>query len=183
MKKVLWVFFLMLCAGTLKAQFGIRTGFSSANFSDTNFSARSGFHAGVYYATGSDFIKVEPGLQFAQKGYTGNDDMGVAIDEQLNYLDIPVLVRLNLLPIVNVFAGPQASFLLSRNYQLGAISSNSLEVLTGYDLAGVVGAQVNLPLGINLQASYDIGLKSLNYFNTDVKNRVFKISLGYSFTN
>ncbi|MDX5338429.1 MAG: porin family protein [Cyclobacteriaceae bacterium] len=181
MKKVLWVFFMMLFASAAQAQFGIRAGFSSANFSDTNFSPKSGFHAGFYYATGSDFIHVEPGLQFAQKGYTGNDDMGVAIDEQLNYLDIPVLVRFNLLPIVNVFAGPQASFLLSRNYQLGSVTSNSLEVLAGYDLAGVVGAQVQIPFGLNLQASYDIGLKSLNYFNTDVKNRVFKISLGYSF--
>lgn len=183
MKKILWVFFLLSFAGTANAQFGLRAGYSSANFSDTNFSSRSGFHAGAYYTFGTSFIKVEPGLQFAQKGYKGTDDLGVLIDEQLNYIDIPVLVRLSLLPMVNVFAGPQASFLASRNYQLGPITSKSLEVLTGYDLAGVVGAQVNLPMGLNLQASYDIGLRSLNYFNTDVKNRVFKISLGYSFSN
>ena len=174
------IFFLLGLAWNAQAQFGIRAGYSSANFSDTNFSPRSGFHGGVYYTTGSELIKIEPGLQFAQKGYTGKDDMGVAIDEQLNYLDLPVLIRLNLLPMFNVFAGPQASFLLSRNYQLGAVTSNSMEVLAGYDLGGVVGAQVNLPLGLNLQASYDIGTKSLNYFNTDVKNRVFKVSLGFS---
>ena len=180
MKKILWIFFLLGLAGSAYAQFGFRAGYSSANFSDTNFSPKTGFHAGVYYTAGSEFIKIEPGLQFSQKGYTGNGNMGAAIDEQLNYLDMPVLIRLNLLPMVNVFAGPQASFLLSRNYQLGAVTSNSMEVLAGYDLGGVVGAQFNLPLGLNLQASYDIGMKSLNYFNTDVKNRVFKVSLGFS---
>ncbi|WP_026950969.1 porin family protein [Algoriphagus mannitolivorans] len=180
MKKVLWVFFMVFITNIAHAQFGIRAGYSSANFSDTNFSPKSGFHAGVYFTAGSDLIQVEPGIQFAGKGYTGEDDNGTAIDEQLNYLDLPVLVRLSLMPILNVFAGPQASFLLSRNYQLGQVSSNSLEVISAYDLGGVVGAQLQLPAGINFQASYDIGLKSLNYFDTDVKNRVFKISLGYT---
>jgi len=183
MKKILWIIFLTAIASSAQAQFGLRAGYSSGNFSDTNFSARSGFHAGLYYTLGPEFIQVEPGLQFAQKGYKGEAPGGVSIDEQLNYLDIPVLVRVNFIPMLNVFAGPQASFLLSRNYQLGQVSSNSLEVLAGYDLAGVVGAQLKLPMGLNVQASYDIGLKSLNYFNTDVKNRVFKISLGYSLNN
>lgn len=179
MKKVLWVFFLVFITNFAQAQFGVRAGFSSSNFSDTNFSSKSGVHAGFYYSIGSDLIMVEPGIQFARKGYTGEDTNGAAIDEQLNYLDLPVLVRLRLMPMVNVFAGPQASFLLSRNYQLGPNSSSSMEVISGYDLGGVVGAQLRLPAGLNLQASYDIGLKSLNYFDTDVKSRVFKISLGY----
>jgi hypothetical protein len=106
---------------------------------------------------------------------------GVAVDEQLGYIDLPVLLRLKLIPAINVFAGPQFSFLASRNYQLGNVVSNSTEPIKGYDVAGVVGAQVVLPLGFNVQASYDIGLSSLNYFDTDVKNRVFKVSLGYTF--
>lgn len=181
MKKILLGIFMLCVAGAAQAQFGIRAGYSSSNFSDTNFSARSGFHAGAYYGFGAGFIKIEPGLQYAQKGYIGEDNQGTEIDEQLNYIDLPVLVRLNLLPMVNVFAGPQFSFLASRNYQLGNSTSTSTEVIAGYDLGGVVGAQVNLPLNLNIQASYDLGLRSLNYFDTDVKNRVFKLSLGYSF--
>ena len=181
MKKILVGIFMLCVAGAAQAQFGIRAGYSSSNFSDTNFSARSGFHAGVYYGFGPGFIKIEPGIQYSQKGYNGIDDTWGIIDEQLGYIDLPVLIRLNLLPMVNVFGGPQFSFLATRNYQLGLTTSTSTEVLTGYDLGGVVGAQVNLPLNLNVQASYDIGLKSLNYYDTDVKNRVFKVSLGYSF--
>ncbi len=182
MKKI---FLLLLSMGlflTAQAQFGVRAGLSSGNFSDTNFNAKLGFHAGGYYRVGTNFLSVEPGLQFAQKGYEGNAaGTGAVISEQLNYLDVPVLVRLGFVPFMNVFAGPQASFLLSRNYKLGSVTDNSTEVISGYDLGGVVGIAVDLYSGLNFQLSYDIGLKNLNYFNTDVKNRVLKLSVGFDF--
>ncbi len=182
MRKILTAIFLVGFVATAQAQFGVRAGFNSANFSDTNFDSKSGFHLGAYYTIGADFLSVEPGIQYSQKGYQGTEiGTGDPIDEQLSYVDIPVLVRLKLIPAINIFAGPQVSFLASRNYQLGDTSSSSTEVIRGYDMAGVVGAQVRLPLGFNVQASYDIGLTSLNYFDTDVKNQVFKVSLGYSF--
>lgn len=182
MRKILLVIFLVGIVATAQAQFGVRAGFSSANFSNTNFDARSGFHLGAYYTIGPDFISVEPGLQYSQKGYQGTELWtGKSIDEQLSYIDIPVLLRLNLIPAVNIFGGPQASLLLSSEYTLGDQTSDSSEAIKGYDLGGVVGAQLRLPFGLNAQASYDFGLNSLNYFNTDVKNQVFKLSLGYSF--
>lgn len=182
MRKVLLAFFLVGIVATAHAQFGVRAGFSSSNFSNTNFDYRSGFHFGAYYTVGANFISVEPGLQYSKKGYQGTEvSTGKSIDEKLGYIDIPVLFRLNLIPALNIFAGPQASLLLSSEYKLGDQTSDSSEAIRGYDLGGVVGAQVKLPLGLNAQASYDFGLTSLNYFNTDVKNQVFKISLGYTF--
>lgn len=182
MRKVLLVFFLVGFAATAQAQFGVRAGFNSANFSDTNFDAKSGFHIGAYYTIGADFISIEPGIQFSQKGYKGTEAVsGDPVEEQLGYIDIPVLVRLNLIPAVNIFAGPQASIFASSKYQLGDQTYDSSDAIRGYDIGGVVGAQVKLPLGFNAQASYDIGFTSLNYYNTDVKNQVFKISLGYTF--
>jgi hypothetical protein len=184
MRKVLMAFFLVGIAATAQAQFGVRAGFNSANFSNTNFEAKAGFHLGAYYSIGTGFISFEPGIQYSQKGYktqTEENGMMLSVEEKLGYLDIPVLIRLNLLPAFNVFAGPQASLLASRFYQKGNETSDSTDPVKGYDLGGVVGAQVKLPLGINAQASYDFGLSSLNYYNIDVKNQVFKISLGYSF--
>lgn len=176
------LFFLFGLAATAQAQLGVRAGFNSSNFSNTNFDANSGFHIGAYYTIGADFISIEPGIQYSQKGYKGTEAVtGDAVEEKLGYIDIPVLVRLKLIPAVNIFAGPQASILASSDYQLGDQSSDSSEAIKGYDIGGVVGAQAKLPLGFNVQASYDIGFTSLNYYNTDVKNQVFKISLGYTF--
>jgi hypothetical protein len=184
MRKVLMAFFLVGIAATAQAQFGVRAGYNSANFSDTNFEARSGFHIGAYYSIETNLVSIEPGIQFSQKGYltqTEENGMMLSVEEKLGYIDIPVLIRLNLLPAVNIFAGPQASLLASRFYQKGNDTSNSTDPIKGYDLGGVVGAQVKLPMNLNAQASYDFGLSSLNYFNSNVKNQVFKISLGYSF--
>jgi len=182
MRKILMLFFLVGFAATAHAQFGVRAGFSSANFSDTNFDAKTGLHVGAYYTLGAGFISVEPGVQYSQKGYKGTEeDTGDPVDEQLGYIDIPVLVRLKLIPALNIFAGPQFSVLASSKYKNGDQTSNSSDATKGYDVGGVFGAQVKLPLGFNLQASYDLGFTSLNYYNFDVKNQVFKISAGFTF--
>lgn len=182
MRKILLVFFLVGFVATAQAQFGVRAGFSSSNFSNTNFNSKSGIHIGAYYTLGKNFISVEPAILFSQKGYkTTQAVTGDAVEEKLGYIDVPVLVRVKLIPILNVFAGPQASLFASSDYQLGDQSSDSSEAIKGYDIAGVIGAQVLLPLGFNAQASYDFGLVSLNYYNADVKNQVFKLSVGYTF--
>lgn len=161
------------------AQVGLRAGLSSGNFSDTNFNAKLGYHVGGYYRLGTGFISVEPGVQYSTKGYEGNEAAtGAVISEKLSYVDIPLLIRLNVYPFLNLFAGPQASFLLARKYELGSITDTSTEVIRGYDLGGVVGLSINIPAGINFQISYDLGLTDLNYYNRDVKNRVLKLSLG-----
>jgi hypothetical protein len=72
---------------------------------------------------------------------------------------------------------------VSRNYTLGNTTSTSLEPIRGYELGAVVGVGLKVAAGLNLQASYDLGLSSLNYFNTDVSNRVLKLSLGYTLGN
>lgn len=182
MKNILLVFLAMFVFQAAHAQFGVRAGYSSANFSDTNFDNTSGFHVGAYYRAGAGFFSVEPGIQFSQKGYETNEvGTGAKINERVNYVDVPLLFRLNFIPAINVFAGPQASVLISRNYEIGTDTNTSTEVIRGYDIGGVVGLGVNLPIGLNAQVSYDIGLTSLNYFDTDVKNRVLKLSLGYDF--
>ena len=180
MRKILTVFFLLGLVFSANAQFGIRTGLSSANFSDTNYKANIGFHGGVYYRFGTPMLEVEPGIQFAQKGFeTNNPVNGDVIVENLNYVDFPLLVRLNFLPALNVFAGPQLGVLISRNREEPGNNQTSTDPVRGYDLGGVVGISGYLSDKINLQLSYDIGLTSLNYFDNDVKNRVLKLSIGY----
>ncbi|MEN2283539.1 porin family protein [Algoriphagus sp. SE2] len=179
MKKLFSLILFIGFISTAHAQFGARAGLNSSNFSDTNFSNKQGFHLGAYYRIQLGVIDIEPGLQYSKKGYKGTEDIsGIEVNERLNYIDVPVLVRFNLLEAVNIFGGPQASVLASRKYELGSTTSSSTDVIRGYDIGAVLGVGINLPLGFNVQASYDLGLTSLNYLNTDVKNRVFKVSLG-----
>ncbi|MCS5491753.1 porin family protein [Algoriphagus limi] len=180
MRKILALFFLFGIVFSAQAQFGIRAGLSSANFSETNYKANVGFHGGVYYRLGTPMLEVEPGIQFAQKGFeTNNPVNGDVITESLNYVDFPLLVRLNFLPALNVFAGPQVSVLVSRKREESGDIQTATDPIKGYDFGGVVGISAYVTEKINFQLSYDIGLSSLNYYDTDVKNRVLKLSLGY----
>lgn len=181
MRKILFLFFAFgLIASTAQAQFGIRAGLSSANFSDTNYKAHLGFHGGVYYTLGTEFLSVEPGVQFAQKGFETNQiPSGDVITESFNYVDVPVLVRLSFLPGLNVFAGPQGSMLLSRNREEPGNNQTATDIIKGYDIGGVVGIGASFPMGLNFQLSYDLGMSNLNYYDANVKNRVLKLSVGY----
>ncbi|WP_192346858.1 porin family protein [Algoriphagus sp. Y33] len=184
MKKLLVLVFALGFFGAAQAQFGVRAGFSSANFTDFETDAIAGFHAGAYYKIDLGFLAIEPGLQFSQKGHKRVGDTGTpaADKERLNYVDIPALVRVNLLPYLNVFAGPQASLLVSRKLEyVDGSSITTTDPIRKYDITGVVGVGANLPLGLNAQVSYDLGLVSANYYEVNVKNNVLKISLGYDF--
>jgi hypothetical protein len=187
MRKVLLLIFILGLVGSANAQFGIRAGFSSANFSKSDFSSIGAFHIGGYYHVklDSELVSIEPGIQYSGKGYSTAVAGTADLTEKLGYIDVPVLVRVKALasvPSLNIFAGPQASLLVSRTATIGdKVTSTSLEPVRGYELGAVVGVGVNVASGVNFQASYDLGLTSLNYFDTKTSNRVLKFSLGYTF--
>jgi hypothetical protein len=162
------------------AQFGVRTGLTSSNFTQYDFNARLGLHLGAYYNYSiNDKFSVEPGLFYSQKGYTFKTPK---INENINYIDIPVLVRYHVNEKFNVFAGPQASAPISRKYVRGNDAVNtSLQSIRGYDGAAVIGLGHQMPSGLNFQVSYEMGLVNLNYFNNNVKNQALKFSIGKNF--
>lgn len=186
MKKLLILFFAAgLFSTAAHAQFGVRAGYSNSNFTDFASDPLSGFHVGAYYKVGAGFLTLEPGVQYSQKGHKRNDQATAtpAVDQdRLNYLDVPVLLRVNFLPFLNVFAGPQGSVLVSRKLEYAdGNTETTTEPIKGYDIAAVLGVGANLPLGLNAQLSYDLGLQSANYYNQNVKNNVLKVSIGYDF--
>lgn len=190
MKKVLILSLLCLfIAGyrnEAKAQFldvGIRAGLNYPSISGVDADTFSGFHAGTYFKM--NFLglwAIEPGIQYSQKGFRGLSNSNTAnTTDRFHTIDVPVMVRFTLLPLVNIFAGPQASYLVARNFNDSGMAFTNTDNLRNFDLSGVVGVGLNLPLGFNLQGSYDFGLTSINYNNTDTYNNVVKISLGKDF--
>lgn len=188
MKKLALIWVLILLMGgyqEAKAQFldvGVRGGLNYPNISGMDSQTFSGFHAGTYFKM--NFIglwAIEPGIQYSQKGFrsVSTSPMGTGTD-RFHTIDVPVLVRFSVLPLVNIFAGPQASYLVGRDFNADASFTNT-DNLRNFDLSGVVGVGLNLPLGFNLQGSYDFGLTSVNYNGLPTYNNVVKISLGKDF--
>lgn len=192
MKKNLLIFsfaFLTGVSANAQSGLGIRGGANFFNFggndvSENAYTSRIGFHVGVYASLlGAGPISIEPGIYYSVKG-TQNDD---ALNTRaiLNYVDVPVLLRLKFGEGFNVFAGPQVSFLANSKFEGdfgGSTVSLDTESVKETDAALVFGLGYNLPKGLNIQGSYDYGFTPIfKNSDADVYNRGFKVSLGYTF--
>ncbi|MEY2705460.1 MAG: hypothetical protein RL407_1522 [Bacteroidota bacterium] len=186
MKKGLLIFAFLTFAVAVQAQIGIRAGIGSSNFS--NGDVQRGFnslirpHIGVYYGMkATEKITVEPGLFFSGKGMSTTSNItNKKFEESLSYLDIPVLARYAVNKDFNVFLGPQVGFLLARTYTEESVKITDTAPVGGYEIGGVFGLGYQLTSGINLQASYDFGITPFKYFQADVNNTVYKLSIGYT---
>lgn len=175
---------------------------------DLNPKPKTGFHFGgyaiIYY---NEFISYQPGLYFSSRGFRINDsfsfsnsggDMATIDIEYVYssyYLDAPLLARVELSSGFSVLLGPQFSFLLAdkENFtgSIGEVSgstrSRNIDDVKNVDVAITIGASYDLPMGFHVSAAYDLGLRSVldkNNLEGDpakVYNRVFKLSVGYTF--
>lgn len=212
MKKTLLslVAFVMIIAGAnAQTSFGVRAGANLANVAgdDTDDAKmKIGFHAGAYANIGiTDKFALEPGLFLSTKGakeeesYTEDFGFGEAsVDSEyttsLTYLDIPVLARVNIASGLNVFVGPQFSYLLGAKHKYEVTYSmdgetetesgdeSSTEGMNKLDLGLAFGVGYQLESGLNFNLGYDLGLSNLNDEGDDkVSNRVIKVSVGFNF--
>lgn len=170
------------------ASFGVRGGVNFFNWggddaSNNDYTNRAGFHAGIYgnmFVT--DRFAIEPGAYYSVKG-TQADNI---VDSRaiLNYVDVPILLRFYATEGLNIFAGPQGSILVGSKLQgdaFGQTFTFNTDDINDLDAGVVFGLGYNLPIGLNIQGSYDLGLTPIfKDSDANVYNRGFKISLGFS---
>ena len=185
MKKGLLLIACLIFAVSAQAQLGVRAGIGSSNFSNGDvqraYSSLIRPHFGAYYGMKvSEKLTVEPGLFYSGKGMSTVNVKNKEFEESLSYLDIPVLARYAITPAINVFAGPQAGFLLARSYTEVDKKITDTAPVGGYEIGGVFGVGYKLTSGVNFQASYDFGIVPFKYFQADVNNTVLKLSIGYT---
>lgn len=102
---------------------------------------------------------------------------------KMNELSIPVLVGFNVVPkLLWVEVGPQYTAVVSIKDVDGFVKSAKDVVKNGY-MSGVVGAELELPLHLNVGLRYVFGLSDRN--NTNVsdnwRSSHFQATVGYSF--
>ena len=163
---------------------------------------RSGIMIGAYATIPvSDNIAFEPGLQYAQKGYALKGDLKIdalkflgvnaSAKVESNYIDVPLILKAGVTKGLNIYAGPQVSYLIKSSLHvntsvLGISLVNQRVNLTDnfnrVDLGLTGGVGYAFGNGINIKAGYDYGLAKLDKNdNFKAYNRAVKISVGYSF--
>src|ERR1700693_535004 len=140
---------------------GFKGGLSIATIiktNDNNFSSAPvyGLNGGaVLQLPMGHVIAIQPELLFSQKGYraTGTALVGGDYDYRryLNFLDVPILLRINASKDFGIVVGPQYSFLLNTHttFKSGTSSyeqtvNNENDNITKNIFGGVIGADISL---------------------------------------
>ena len=156
---------------------GVKAGVNFANITDASgFSNRTGFVAGFFVGGKfNDKLGIQGELLYSQQG--AEFELG---DFDLDYVNVPVIVKYFVAQGFNIQAGPQFGVLVNDEARtvLGEVIN---DVATNdFDISGVVGLGYDFPLGIRVSGRYNFGLNDIPE-NGDGKNSVVTLALGYSF--
>lgn len=148
----------------------------------------AGFYAGVGAEFPlSDFVSVEPSLVYTQRGYglKGNltiNQLKIAAlnaraTSQMHYIDLPVLLKVKPAAGLQIFAGPQFSYLVKNNLRADvsvigfSILNRTIDItdqFNRFDVGVTGGIGYEFDNGIGISASYERGFQRLD------KNENFK---------
>ncbi|MBF4463652.1 porin family protein [Flavobacterium sp. LC2016-12] len=197
--------FMTASFGMLQAQeekvtteFGVKGGFNMSNLYQSEADDNNviyGFNAGLYATLPiSDFIAIQPEILYTTKG--AELDYNNAFVEgnakfKLNYIEVPLLVRVNITKNFNVHAGGYASYLVSSKVT-GDGDINFDEAIDTDDLnkfdAGLsagVGVDFN-PISVGLRYNYGLTtvgkertVAGTTYTFPDAKNSNLTLYLSY----
>lgn len=185
-KTILFTVLLVAISMNMQAQlvkFGIKAGVNYANQTGSNITVNStnyqtdaitSYHAGLIAEIKLvNSFSVQPELLYSTQGATYKN----ATEEfrnELGYLSIPVLAKINLNKLVSLELGPQASFLLSERNNFNVKDANT------FDFAVVGGLGLNITKNLFIQGRYGLGLTDASQ-DAQVKNSVVQISAGIKF--
>ncbi len=146
-------------------KFGFKGGvnFSTINGNDIrgDIDGRTGYHIGAVAQVGlTDMLALQPELIYSAQGIKNLD---------IDYINIPVLLKLKFAELFSVEAGPQFGFIINDEY--------TLVEPEGFDFSGAVGVGVELGSFFG-QLRYNIGFTDI-VENVDIKNSNFQVSVGY----
>jgi hypothetical protein len=170
-----------------KATAGIKGGYnvSSVSFDGTSETAKlHGFHIGVYGESYiGKYVSIQPEILYSKQGYKIIDDNGT-YTQKLDYINIPLMLKLY--PVKSFFleAGPQIGFSISHKetFDSGFVlydTSKEFEP-SNFDWGINLGAGFKSDAGVSLGARYHIGQNDI-YDQDKPKNRVWQIYLGFEF--
>jgi len=199
MKRVLILAISVLFAEAVNAQtFGIKGGANFANIiktgdEDFNTEFKTGFNAGIFMEIPivSSF-SFAPELMFSQKGYkTSGTSLLFGPNEYsvtTNFIELPILAKINATNKFSIVLGPQVSFLTATTEKFVQGSDNYKNTIREENdnlkkslFGGVGGVNIGLSDALSLHGRYAIDFQKNNENGTSetplYKNQVFQASL------
>ena len=183
MKKLILVAFTILLTSSTFAQgidVGIKAGANFATLTDVDdVSTRTGLLIGAFVTLKfTEKMALQGDILYSQQGAKGDNGFN---DLELDYIVFPIVFKYYIVKRLNIQAGPQFGTVVNDNLNDTRFES--------FDVSGVVGIGVDLPLNLRVTGRYNFGLTDISFvdvyegvsFDTGAKNSVFSLSVGFSF--
>lgn len=144
---------------------------------------KTGFHVGGAVEIGiSKSISLQPELYYSElktisinsvitPGFNVNNEV------KLNYLSIPLLLKINATKVLSLHVGPEYSILVNNDEDL---LTNGKEAFKSGNFSMIGGVQINLS-NINIYGRYNVGLSSIEDAPSTDKWKSQQIQVGIAF--
>lgn len=175
----------------LDAGVGIKGGFSLSKLSETPTYAWENlpfFAGGLSFEGGFGYISLQPEVLYVRMG--GKDPAG-DLECRFNYIQVPVLLKINIVPAGPVrpfvFGGGYGSYLVKAESVIGAVKTDQTENYERYDYGLVGGAGLAFKmavLAVSVEGRYNYGLKNIMKepgLGESMKNRCLMALVGIRF--
>jgi len=181
---------------------GLKGGLNIANFTGDEeffvYKSKMGIILGGYVSYPiNNSIVIQPELLYTMKG-SEREVVGIRITESLNYLEIPILLKLMLVTEenmkLNLFLGPAVSVTLSAKAKIDYPKDvedlgfkdeekDSSNYKKKYDIGIVIGGGIDFNSGLVLDIRYGRGITKIGAKETyiDMYNSVISFMVGYRF--
>lgn len=192
---ILTIVLAMLSMGAMAQQvaIGIKAGPNFARFDAnstvaTNYSNRTGWHAGAFVLLRGERFGFQPELIFSQQGSKFSYDVNnPSVNSNFSYVNIPLIFKLYTIAGLNLQVGPQIGFLTKAEFEQPNNTEDVKNQLKSTDVSLGLGVGWDLPFGLSIDARYNLGLNDngdglttpSGAPMTDVKNQVIQVSAGF----
>ena len=142
-----------------------------------NFTYKLKLHGGLMLNLPfSELVHLQPEVLYAQKGFEYKTGSSTSVFKS-SYIDVPVLVRINI-DALFLEAGPQVAFLLASKVNEADFKKATKSTVFGYT-AGLGYRASNFQYGLRYTTDLTDSYVSLLGRSREGKNKGFQLSVGY----
>ncbi|MEP2026724.1 MAG: porin family protein [Reichenbachiella sp.] len=166
----------MATASQAQLTVGLKGGlnFNSADVDglSTEVDNKTGYHFGAYAVVKAGPIGIQPEAYFSVQNLS--TDAG---DIDMSYVQVPILLRLGILKVLYLNAGPQFGFNTKAKFD----GDDFKEDLKGMDTSIALGAGLDLPMGLGAQVRWVKSLANVSDVSgADWKNSMIQLSVTFA---
>ncbi|MEW2922235.1 porin family protein [Flagellimonas marina] len=179
---------ICIAQNTNNVQLGVRGGANFATVAGDDFDSpdsRTSFYLGLLAeAPLSDHVSLQPEIYYSAQGFDITDEPDTPDAQfQVDYIQVPLLLKFYIADGLNIQAGPQFGFKVNEEIDFDPGEDGGdfdTDAINGFDFQGAAGLEYKFPSGFFIQGRYTYGFSEM-IEDVDVHNSVWSAGLGFMF--